>query len=108
MKKIMILMLSLAVLFSFAACDNSSSEPSGNQDTTKVPDSTVKTLADNLKKDISEAFTAAALTTNFAANTDYKIADDYQHYAYVNIDSDQHSDNNRNRKGAATSSVPVR
>ena len=31
MKKIMILLLSLAVLFSFAACDNSSSEPAGDE-----------------------------------------------------------------------------
>ena len=34
MKKIMILMLSLAVLFSFAACDNSSTTPAGGDDQT--------------------------------------------------------------------------
>ena len=34
MKKFMILLLSLAVLFSFAACDNSNSDPSGSTETT--------------------------------------------------------------------------
>ena len=69
MKKIMILMLSLAVLFSFAACDNSSNTPEPTpepgESTGTVPYGTVKTIGSGISSLVDELFTAG-----FAADSD--------------------------------------
>ena len=49
MKKIMILMLLLAVLFSFAACDNSSNTPSDDGVSAGLSDSQIATVAETVK-----------------------------------------------------------
>lgn len=50
MKKIMILMLSLAVLFSFAACDNSSNTPDTSDETVGLSDYEIKNVASQISK----------------------------------------------------------
>ena len=77
MKKIMILMLSLAVLFSFAACDNSSNTPSGGEEQpddtvdTIVASTTVKKIAEGLMKVLDgKASTIAVIGPDGAAVAD--------------------------------------
>ena len=59
MKKFLVILLSLAVLFGFAACDNSSSTPDdGDTTTTEVSYETYKAMADALADDLAAALTA--------------------------------------------------
>ena len=79
MKKIMILMLSLAVLFSFAACDNSSNTPSDDGVSAGLSDSQIATVAETVKGlldgtgtayDGTTAYTTVALDAIIAKNAE--------------------------------------
>ena len=88
MKKIMILMLSLAVLFSFAACDNSSNTPDNPvvDESTSITDavigdamSKVKAAMANAEEDDTRSGVAALLYKNtnlLAASTDREVTFD--------------------------------
>ena len=89
MKKIMILVLSLAVLFGFAACDNSSSTP--DEDVSGVTDGVVVELAKSVPTDINAlldstkgAFTSAKLTvTDGALAEEYTLGSGYSSITYA-------------------------
>ena len=80
MKKFMILMLSLAVLFSFAACDNTTSNNGGNDDQASagVPDSVVVDLATKtIPGAIDSALDATSGVFSSLTVTDGKLAAGY-------------------------------
>ena len=90
MKKIMILMLSLAVLFSFAACDNSSNTPSDDEATVGLSDSQIATVASTVKGlldgtgsayDGTTAYTTVALDAIIAK--DAELLDSAKEYAPI-------------------------
>ncbi len=93
MKKIMILMLSLAVLFSFAACDNSSTTPDdqqqGGSSSTTFTDGQIADMATEIAKlfnDASEGLVAkfgSAITTDGELNAGYACADPYTTMTYT-------------------------
>ena len=79
MKKFIIAMLCVAVLFGFASCDNSSNSPADDQTSTGVSDLVISKLAKDTSTDIntvldstSGVFVASKLTV-----TDGKLADGY-------------------------------
>ncbi len=93
MKKIMILMLSLAVLFSFAACDNSSNTPSDTDETSGViTDGMYEVLGTQVYKLITDSSNGviAKLGTNSieivvegTVTTDYTAASPYTSISYT-------------------------
>ena len=88
MKKIMILLLSLAVLFSFAACDNSSSEPSGDETTPVGPNNADKFVADQLNTYFTDI--ATRLAKVYAASTaedGAKVGTDEVSLTYTFVDT---------------------
>ena len=90
MKKFMILLLSLAVLFSFAACDNSSNTPA-DEPSTGVSDYVVSDLAKSIPSDINDAldgttgvFVSSKLTvTDGALASGYTLSSDYKTLSYT-------------------------
>ena len=72
MKKIMIALLAIAVLFGFAACDNSSSTPSDNEQSTElsaqVVESVAKAVGDIIKGTSSTISDGKGMATVFAAD----------------------------------------
>ena len=91
MKKIMILMLSLAVLFSFAACDNSSNTPDTSEEEqgTSVDYSKIVTMGATIKSDVADMFSVftaskpiitggevADPTTSGTTTTSFSVVDD--------------------------------
>ena len=89
MKKIMILVLSLAVLFGFAACDNSSNTPADDDsvvdtvDYAYVANSLVEGYISNSSTGVSAPFASATTSNNLlsadgTAKTGYTVSADYQ------------------------------
>ena len=92
MKKIMILMLSLAVLFSFAACDNSSTTPDDQQQgggsSTTFTDGQIADMAEEIAKLFNDtnglaAKFGSAITTDGEPNAGYTCADPYTTMTYT-------------------------
>ena len=77
MKKIMILMLSLAVLFSFAACDNSSTTPAGGDDQTVDTSDYAYVAASDSDVQNMLGEVASKFATSVALMTDGEYLDDY-------------------------------
>ena len=76
MKKIMIALLAIAVLFGFAACDNSSSTPDDDTTTSDVSYETYKAMASDLATDLGTALSTgfvkdASIVADGKAKTDY-------------------------------------
>ena len=95
MKKIMILMLSLAVLFSFAACDNSNNGPADDTETpsTGISDLTIETVGTDISGLLtgSEGLLAKIGSANileqkngaWVEKANFEVSDDYKTITYT-------------------------
>ena len=79
MKKFIIAMLCVAVLFGFASCDNSSNSPADDQTSTGVSDYVISKLAKDTPTDINTALdsTSGVFVASKLTVTDGKLADGY-------------------------------